>query len=521
MALLLTGVLAACGTDSDDVEPTVTRVAVEGAPPTRTATSPSDATPEAPAGEVSPAPAGAGEGGELPTTIEIDMVDVAFEPTELTIPANTDVTINAVNKGALPHTFTLADVADTGEVAGGSSAQVVVNLPAGEYDFHCAVPGHADAGMVGKLTVVEGGGAAAAASPESGETAASPEVAGTPAETEGEGTAPAAPTEVEVDMVDLAFNPTELTIPADTDVTVNLVNSGALPHTFDVEDVESGEIPGGGTGSVTVNLPVGTYEYWCAIPGHKEAGMVGKLTVVAGSDTTSSAATPETAGAPGETELEASPGASPAASPGASPVASPVAATSVDVDMVEMAFEPSEFTIAANTDVTINLTNSGFLPHTFTVEGEEGADSGTIDSGQSGTLVLNLAPGTYDFICAIPGHKESGMVGKLTVVEPEDSAESTDGSSAVSAEPVALDMVELAFKPDAFEIPANTDVTINLTNSGNLPHNFSIPTEDVSVDLAAGESTTFVLNLPAGAYDFDCAVPGHKDAGMVGKLTVK
>jgi uncharacterized cupredoxin-like copper-binding protein len=277
-----------------------------------------------------------------------------------------------------------------------------------------------------------------------------------------------------------------------------------------------------------VNLPPGEYAFDCSEPGHKEAGMVGKLIVEEGGAASEAtpqvavgASSPQATGQPGETELEASPGASPAASPGASPMASPVAATSVDVEMVEMAFEPSEFTIGANTDVTINLTNNGDLPHTFTVEGEEGADSGTIDSGQSGTLVLNLAPGTYDFICAIPGHKESGMVGKLTVVEPADSAESTDGSSAVSAEPVALDMVELAFKPDAFEIPANTDVTINLTNSGNLPHNFSIPTEDVSVDLAAGESTTFVLNLPAGTYDFDCAVPGHKDAGMVGKLTVK
>ena len=115
------------------------------------------------------------------------------------------------------------------------------------------------------------------------------------------------------------------------------------------------------------------------------------------------------------------------------------------------------------------------------------------------------------------------MVGTLTVVAGDGAADQAEGqpTSAVSGEPVALDMVELAFKPDTFEIPANTDVTINLTNSGNLPHNFSIPTQNVSVDLAAGESTTFVLNLPAGEYDFDCDVPGHKDAGMVGKLTVK
>ena len=74
------------------------------------------------------------------------MVDLAFNPTELTIPANTDVTIHAVNSGALPHTFTIPDVVDTGEVAAGDSKDVTVNLPPGTYDFHCAVPGHEAAG---------------------------------------------------------------------------------------------------------------------------------------------------------------------------------------------------------------------------------------------------------------------------------------------------------------------------------------------------------------------------------------
>jgi nitrite reductase (NO-forming) len=186
--------------------------------------------------------------------------------------------------------------------------------------------------------------------------------------------------------------------------------------------------------------------------------------------------------------------------------------TSFDVDMADILFNPTELTIPANVDVTINLTNSGVLEHTFDV-GD--VSSGIIPAGGTGSVTLNLAPGTYDYICAIPGHKEAGMVGTLTVVD--DSGGSTDASST----PIALDMVELAFKPDSFEIAANTDVTINLTNSGNLPHNFSIPSEEISVDLAAGESSTFVLNLPPGTYDFDCNVPGHKDAGMVGKLTVK
>jgi plastocyanin len=104
----------------------------------------------------SPAAAGGDSGTPVSgqsDALTVNMVDIAFDPAELSIPADTDVTITAINDGALPHTFTITDAADTGEVAAGESATVTVNLPAGEYEFICTVPGHADAGMVGTLTV--------------------------------------------------------------------------------------------------------------------------------------------------------------------------------------------------------------------------------------------------------------------------------------------------------------------------------------------------------------------------------
>ncbi|MEA2529691.1 MAG: hypothetical protein QOG89_1335, partial [Thermomicrobiales bacterium] len=81
--------------------------------------------------------------------------------------------------------------------------------------------------------------------------------------------------------VDIAFSPKEITIPANTDVVVNLVNKGVTVHSFDIDalNVHSGQYTGGQTGTVTINAAPGEYEYYCAIPGHKPAGMVGKLIV--------------------------------------------------------------------------------------------------------------------------------------------------------------------------------------------------------------------------------------------------
>ena len=78
-------------------------------------------------------------------------------------------------------------------------------------------------------------------------------------------------------MVDIAFQPTELNLPAGQDVTITLTNQGKLPHSFNIDDlnVHSGDIQPGDTKTVTVNGSAGDYQYYCDVPGHKEAGMVG------------------------------------------------------------------------------------------------------------------------------------------------------------------------------------------------------------------------------------------------------
>ncbi|CAA9540119.1 MAG: Copper tolerance protein [uncultured Thermomicrobiales bacterium] len=97
------------------------------------------------------------------------------------------------------------------------------------------------------------------------------------------GTTPSvgAATPITVEFIDVAFAQTELTIPANTDVPFHFVNVGASPHNFTIDDpkVFSGDLVSGATSDVVVNLPAGTYEYYCSIPGHREAGMIGTLIV--------------------------------------------------------------------------------------------------------------------------------------------------------------------------------------------------------------------------------------------------
>ena len=66
-------------------------------------------------------------------------------------------------------------------------------------------------------------------------------------------------------------------------VTITMANMSPLEHNVTVE--QSGKILGatptftGGTRSVTLSLKPGTYKFYCSVPGHRQAGMEGTLSV--------------------------------------------------------------------------------------------------------------------------------------------------------------------------------------------------------------------------------------------------
>lgn len=80
----------------------------------------------------------------------------------------------------------------------------------------------------------------------------------------------------------------------------------------------------------------------------------------------------------------------------------------------------------------------------------------------------------------------------------------------------------LSFDKTSLEAPAG-DVTIDLTNESSTPHNVEIEgmgVQEVS-DTITGSTTSVTATLEPGTYEFYCAVPGHRDAGMEGTLTVQ
>jgi plastocyanin len=82
---------------------------------------------------------------------------------------------------------------------------------------------------------------------------------------------------------ELAYTSTSETAKAGK-VTVEFKNPQALTHDVAIEDssgeeVGATELVADGSDTTTVDLKPGTYTYFCTVPGHREAGMEGTLTV--------------------------------------------------------------------------------------------------------------------------------------------------------------------------------------------------------------------------------------------------
>jgi len=210
-------------------------------------------------------------------------------------------------------------------------------------------------------------------------------------------------------------------------IIFDVVNDGKSFHSFGVtQDDEgfTGIVPGSDIASASnplkpsesgqsefVPSEEGTYYYICTVPGHREQGMVGEIIV---------------SGAASAGEAKAPTGIS----------------HELSVNFVEsddfrtLAFDalPGEegnnpdFTVGSGDSVTFTAINAGKSFHSFGIVSDPedftsvvwnsaiASATSPLKPGESGDVTFTAgAPGTYYYICTVPGHSIQGMVGTFTV----------------------------------------------------------------------------------------------------------
>jgi Uncharacterized copper-binding protein len=106
------------------------------------------------------------------TDINVTMTDFQFSPTQFTVPAGKEISVSSSNTGAVVHNFVIMKLGTTAgtefndedipnvywevEIQPGGSVDTSFTAPSepGEYEVVCRTPGHLQAGMIAKMTVV-------------------------------------------------------------------------------------------------------------------------------------------------------------------------------------------------------------------------------------------------------------------------------------------------------------------------------------------------------------------------------
>jgi len=119
-----------------------------------------------------------GDAKAVTRTIEVTMLDtMRFMPAQITVKQGETVRLRVKNVGKVMHELVIGtkqeldvhaemmkkhpnmehDEPYMAHVSPGKSAEIIWNFNrAGDFDFACLLPGHYEAGMVGKITVIAG-----------------------------------------------------------------------------------------------------------------------------------------------------------------------------------------------------------------------------------------------------------------------------------------------------------------------------------------------------------------------------
>ena len=252
--------------------------------------------------------------------------------------------------------------------------------------------------------------------------------------------------EVTVELNEFSFTPSELTFEAGMPYELTIRNVGQEKHYFTAHEfyraiatrkaeTAQSEVkvpyftaievyPGQEVELYFIPVLPGTFELFCEIEGHADAGMVGTITV-----------TGETPTAPAPVMATVAEGDW--VQDGADRVASADwdAMETVSVELGEYFFEPNVITLQVDQPYKLELKTTGELKHEFTADafyrsvafrkaqdasgeykGPRPSEIEVFAGQQTDLYLIPTEVGEYELVCEIEGHKEAGMVGKIVVV---------------------------------------------------------------------------------------------------------
>jgi plastocyanin len=135
-------------------------------------------------------------------------------------------------------------------------------------------------------------------------------------------------------------------------------------------------------------------------------------------------------------------------------------------------------------------------------------------------VLVAIALATFGLVACGGDDDDDGT----TAAEETTEATTGGGGGGGAVDISAAASGDLAYDQSAVEAPAGT-VTINFDNPSGTPHDVAVEDEGGSelakTEVISESTASTSADLQAGSYTFFCTVPGHREAGMEGTLTVE
>lgn len=134
--------------------------------------------------------------------------------------------------------------------------------------------------------------------------------------------------------------------------------------------------------------------------------------------------------------------------------------------------------------------------------------------GRDGWLLISVFGSVIAVLFAIVG---VGF-GMRAIDEANDRDVATGASGETQT--FEIELGDLFVRPASIEVPTGTEVIVNVTNTGAIPHDLKLGGATGTELIAPGGHATASLGVVTDSTEAWCTVPGHKAAGMVLDIVV-
>jgi nitrite reductase (NO-forming) len=129
--------------------------------------------------------------------------------------------------------------------------------------------------------------------------------------------------------------------------------------------------------------------------------------------------------------------------------------------------------------------------------------------------------GLFAVTCACAPLFVQETAGPSAITQPVRAPAKLTAPPRAGGAQIQITAREFRFDPSSVQVAVGQSVTLVLDNQGTIQHNLQIEGRDEPVVASPGQIAKATLEFDTpGEYTYICSIPGHKEAGMRGKLLV-